>query len=44
MLQYAFYMYWGEKEGVGQIFAVKLGWHPSTLARLSGITSNSKSS
>jgi hypothetical protein len=40
MLQYAFYMYWGEMEGMGQSFACKLGLHPLTLAHLSGIASN----
>jgi hypothetical protein len=43
MLQYAFYMYWGEMECVGQSFAYKVGLHPSALARLSSITSNLKS-
>jgi hypothetical protein len=40
MLQYAFYMYWGEMERVGQSFACKLGFTPSTLAHLSRIASN----
>jgi hypothetical protein len=40
MLQYAFFMYGGEMECVGQSFACKLGWHPSALARLSSIASN----
>jgi hypothetical protein len=34
MLEYAFYMYWGEMECMGQSFACKLGLHPSTLAHL----------
>jgi hypothetical protein len=40
MLPYAFYMYSGEMECVGQSFALKLGLHPLTLAGLSSITSN----
>jgi hypothetical protein len=40
MVQYAFYMYWGEMECMGQSFAWKLGLHPLILACLSSITIN----
>jgi hypothetical protein len=33
-------MYWGDMERMGLSFACKLGWHPSTLAHLSSISSN----
>jgi hypothetical protein len=40
MLEEAFYMYWGEMEGMGQSFTCKLGLHPSNTAHLSSISSN----
>jgi hypothetical protein len=40
MLLYAFSMYYGEIENKNQTFTCKLGWHTTTLARLSAITSN----
>jgi hypothetical protein len=40
MLQYAFYIYWGDIERLQYSLACIPGMHPSIIAHLSTITSN----